>query len=197
MKKYLAPLLACLFTIHGYSQNLIPNGSFEDLTSCPTGFWQIEYATPWFGTIYPINPPSLFNQCATSTSQVGVPDNSGGNQFPIAGAGYAGVACHGDGGSGNYANQYMTVPLTGSLDPGVCYYASMLLSLGEYSSQYGIDKVGMYFSATVPVADNGTYSISDPTPQVYAQQVITDVDLWTQVSGIFTAQGGGAIFNDW
>ncbi|CAN5315767.1 hypothetical protein BH10BAC1_BH10BAC1_20580 [soil metagenome] len=49
-------IIACLlFTCNLFGQNnLVPNGSFENYSSCPTGiFGQINRATPWFQPNYP------------------------------------------------------------------------------------------------------------------------------------------------
>ncbi len=89
-------------------QNLVPNHSFETITSCPNGLSQIYKSPPWFITANSFNnSPDLFNQCDSSSSVIscGVPQNYFGFQQANSGIGYASAK--------EFKSQGATVIITG------------------------------------------------------------------------------------
>lgn len=93
--------LACFLLIScrgGIAQvNLIQNGSFEELISCPNltaNSSTIEFAVGWVNPISEditsYNSPDLFNQCNSDPS-LSIPSNWYGFQIPSNGNGYAGI----------------------------------------------------------------------------------------------------------
>ena len=73
-------------------QNLVPNGSFEDYTICPTSPSQVYVAIGWND---PTNASSdYYNSCATLMSLVGIPTNQFGRQFAYDGNAYLGFATY-------------------------------------------------------------------------------------------------------
>ena len=85
--KHLCLLLLIVFAKTCCSQNLIPNGSFEQYTSCPTQASEIDsvlyWMTPSWGT------PDYFNLCGNTAYST--PENFAGNQQPYDGVAYAGI----------------------------------------------------------------------------------------------------------
>ena len=71
----------------GKAQNLVPNPSFEDFTTCPTtlGTGGPLQCIPWIG----INSADYFNVCGGFL--IGVPINILGYQEARTGAAYAGI----------------------------------------------------------------------------------------------------------
>lgn len=77
--------LYCAFQSFG-QMNLVPNPSFEDYMQCPTAYDQIDRATGW--STYS-ESTDYFNSCSNLTSSgVGVPFNSWGQQWAKGGSGY-------------------------------------------------------------------------------------------------------------
>ena len=76
-------LLIVVFVISkGFSQNLVPNPSFENISNCPSGNSEIYQAVPWDRPPGSITSPDLFNACNTAgvgCSDVNVPDNFTGS----------------------------------------------------------------------------------------------------------------------
>ncbi len=84
--KSLFPLLFCLRFATVQAQNLIPNGSFEQFTSCPRTTGQVDSAIGWHNVL---NTPDYFATC--SPYPVSIPDNVCGSQMPFDGSGYMGL----------------------------------------------------------------------------------------------------------
>ncbi len=167
-----------------HAQNLVPNPSFENFTTCPNTQDQLNFASPWMKPTG--GSPDYYNACAGSGPFVGVPVNGLGNQTPHSGNAYAGFILRP---SNNY-REYIEVPLTSPLVAGVAYDVSFYVSLSD-ASQWAIDKFGAYLSVGVigPVSGAPTLPY---TPQVAHPlgNFITDKTNWTLISGSYTAAGG-------
>ncbi|MFZ1677447.1 MAG: hypothetical protein WAT91_09245, partial [Saprospiraceae bacterium] len=167
-----------------FSQNIVPNPSFEDYTICPTG--------PGQGGVLPCDPWSnatqgtcdYFNVCATATSGVSVPVNFQGMQAAHTGVAYAGL----------YTwiltftyREYLMVHLTEPMEAGFYYDVNFWVSLAENGC--GIKRMGAYFSVAMPFLPSlGVYNV---TPQVEANiGYISDTQNWTLISGCYPALGG-------
>ena len=165
-----------------FAQNLIPNYSFEDLTECPSTYGQIYYAEPWVLTA---KNPDLFNACNGDPLSFNVPVNGFGNQPAFTGDGYSGfltITWY------NLIYEYCSAPLTSTLVAERCYYGEMYLSLSD-ASKFAMDKLGMYFTNGIPVADASGHIEASPAPQVYATSIVVDKENWVKVSGVFVATG--------
>lgn len=183
-RKFIAQLILMLcFFNFSYSQNLVPNPSFENYTACPTFFDQIVYATPWY---FPNTGTSdYYNVC-------GVPDFSApvnffGNQSPKTGNGYAGAYAYADYSiiPTNY-REYITAELLTPLNAGEYYYVGFNVSLAD-QSRLAVNLMGVSFTQGVP-----TFDASNPYMMVEPPQVISDTGTilmddvgWTKVEGVF------------
>lgn len=191
-------ILLCFNTIG--QVNLVYNGDFEMYDTCPiseSSPWQfpkqIEHCMGW-------NPPTYgtsdyFNTCASGTN-VAVPLNILGEQYPFNGNGYLGgffTSYTGGSGTDGYSGimwwEYVQGTLTQPLEANKTYKFSMELSLAEYSDLM-INEVGAYFSST-PVATNNTASLS-LVPQCVFHNVnfYTDTLNWMHLETTFVATGG-------
>ena len=120
-------IILCIFflgTCLGWSQNLLPNPSFEIFTTCP-----VQYntggplqCTPWVPATG--GTSDYFNACANPNPpnlSVNVPSNFAGNQLAHTGDAYCGF----------YAKytfpyrEYVMAPLPAPLTAGQFYYFSM------------------------------------------------------------------------
>jgi len=160
--------------------NLVPNPSFENVTTCPNNFSQLGFALPWSqaGT----GTPDLLSICATN-SQVAIPKNELGYQFAHTGNSYSGIICFAD----DY-REYIEVPLTSSLTAGIKYFISFFVSLGDTCANTS-STFGAYLSTTSLSATN--YSPIPVTPQIQNSTTnYPNYNDWTKISGSFYSVGG-------
>jgi gliding motility-associated-like protein len=178
-----------LFASIGFSQNLVPNPSFEIFTFCPTMFntGQPLQCVPWISATP--GTSDYFNACAPENppmNSVNVPNNFIGQQAAHTGVAYAG-------GFHQYIfpyREYLQAPLLQPLVAGEYYYFSMFVSLADFGT-CGIEHLGAYFSVTPP-PPNGVLWLN-VTPQVESQiGYVSNYDGWTLIDGCFFAAGGEA-----
>ncbi|HKR04167.1 MAG TPA: T9SS type A sorting domain-containing protein [Bacteroidia bacterium] len=175
----------CIFSFFSVKgQNLVPNGDFEQYSSCPTFLNQLSKATFW------INPaatatPDYFHQCGSG--QAGIPNNYFGHQSPHSGAGYCGLMHY----HLNYAHyrEYAEVQLTSPLQANQCYHFEMHVSLAD-KAYYSTDDLSVYFSDTL-VTGISYWTNLTFVPQINnSGGIIADTANWVMVSGNFQATGG-------
>lgn len=185
----------CLFftitSFNVFSQNLVPNGSFEVYSQCPDPATLdpmpnsvIELATGWN------NPtgwsPDYFAACVSETSGYNVPNSGWGFQNARTGNAYAGLVSMAE----TDAREYIQTELTESLIAGKQYSVTFYVSFSHIST-YASNNIGAYFSNT-PVSVAHSW-VLPYTPQISNNPFtnpLTDTLGWTEVSGVFTAQGG-------
>jgi hypothetical protein len=194
MKKLLLFFLL-LISINMRSQNLVPNPSFEEHSSCPYGPNslvpdQVAFAIGWFTTR---NTPDYFNACDTSWSQTNsVPSNFAGFQNAATGSAYCGFYAY------EYGNDYremlgaqLNVPLT----VGTKYYVSLKVSLVDefYYNCDATDKIGVLFSTV-------HFNPFNPLPlnnfaHIFSSVIINDSVNWTLIKGSFIADSAYQFIN--
>src|SRR5207248_2645120 len=129
MKKLLTIfILLTTFTKYGTCQNLVPNGSFEQHTSCPDNTSEVDSVIGWRQIL---NTPDYYNTCAT-VNYVSVPDNVCGSQMPFEGNAYIGLYSY------NWNSFYREIVGTQLIDTliiGNTYHASFRLSKGNHTPQ--------------------------------------------------------------
>lgn len=165
--------------------NLVPNPSFENYVSCPTGFGQFFQTVAW--TLPNTGTSDLFNTCSPgSFPSVNVPANQIGYQAAFNGVGYAGIIPYS---SAPDYREYVQAQLTSPLINGNTYQFSFWVSLGD-TSMVALDRLGAYFS--VGPISVGNYAPLLFTPQIEspANTFLTDTVNWMQISGSFVAAGG-------
>lgn len=158
------------------SQNLIPNGDFEEFTSLPTQWTQIERATGWI--------------CAGGT-----PDYSHLSGFNVSfgNAPYSGL---GQGGLFTYyrvdgnidTREYMSIQLIEPLKKGAKYKLDFYITNGDNSilNRITTNNLGANFSLE-PITQLGNSPIL-LTPQVECAEILESFYDWTELSFVFTAQ---------
>ncbi len=168
-----------------WSQNLVENGSFENVGPCPIISNDIEdIATPWtsyFGT------PDYFHQ---SCGFPGSPTTTN-NALPFDGEGFMGINMYGDNGT-NFNREYLHGELKKPLEAGKFYRVTFYvkpLNNDAAGKSYGINGIGMLITDTV-VDTIPTNSLLDYKPQVMAVDEIIAESYWTAVCGVFKAKGG-------
>lgn len=168
--------------------NLVPNPSFESISSCPTNYSQTQLAIGW-DTLKAGGGggPDIFNKCANPSNFFGVPNNlySISFQYPRSGVSYSNM--------GWYVNsttmlqrEYIQTKLTQPLTVGKTYCVKFYVSLTN-RSQYAIDELGAYF-------DDGSISAPYYAPAIASPQIksptgifYSDTLNWMKVEGLYTA----------
>ena len=182
------------YGVFAQSNNLVPNPSFEEYSTCPTNVstaqdMQINYTvTHWYAPS--TGTSDYFNECAVNTN-ADVPVNYVGNQYPFEGNAYAGFVYY-------YSNinstshmiwfEYLQVKLKKSLQKDVFYKMSFYVSLAEISF-YAVNHVGAWLTPN-QITSNDAFSLFSKTPQVYNQKYIADTMVWKKVEGLYLAKGG-------
>ena len=165
-------------------ENLVINGSFEEIISCPTSASQINLAIPWIsGTIN--GTPDLYNTCASDFS-VSVPYHYPKNyQWPKTGNAYSGIFVFYSGikneheflkgqlkstlKSKKYYTQFYISPrINNDIFINPCYIESIEISFTDYDSTYLFEDKRRF--PLVPSIKNNS-------------SIIKDSLNWTRVSG--------------
>ncbi|HAE12621.1 MAG: gliding motility-associated C-terminal domain-containing protein [Chitinophagales bacterium] len=171
--------------------NLAPNPSFEEYSTCPTFYSTVDvytdpYVTDWFRS----NDGSsdYMNACDVGET-VGVPTNIFDDYCPArTGVAYAGFWSYLS--SGIY-REYMQAQLTEPMVADGCYYVEFYVTPATKSdfttNNWTCDCIGMYISEVRPLSTLYTY-----TPQITTAPgaFYTDTVGWTQIAGIYIADGG-------
>jgi len=182
MKK-IALLVFCFFLFKGYGQNLVPNPSFENYSSCPIMATQIYLATGWIAPTVG-GTSDYFNSC-DNFGNVGVPSNFFGHQMAHSGNGYTGLVTY------NISNlrEYIQSELDTVLKPLHRYCVQFYVSLAD-TALISCHTLGVYFSDTA-VSENNTYPLNF-IPQINNNNSnpLFNKTVWTMISGDFIAIGG-------
>jgi hypothetical protein len=173
MKNFLILFFFC-FAIAGFSQNLVPNPSFEEAVMCPDGGGDVVFAEHW--KVFR-ETPDYFNSCA-SDSLFSVPKNFLGFQEDSEGQAYMGlfsflVEDH---------REMIGVELSSPLQVGNNYYYCFKVSRSR--KNVASNKIGIKF-LNQPFSDDDTIAWSGS--QVYTNNIIVDSLNWTVISGHYIA----------
>jgi hypothetical protein len=193
-------IIFLLFISFGvFSQNIIPNGSFETFTTCPTninsGFPdQVANAVGWYRADY---TPDYLSSCVSYTP-IGTPTNFFGYQIPASGNSYMGMWCY-NSTMPNY-REILGAQLTNTLVIGQKYFIKLTISNAErYQSNCGIDKMGMRFSTV----KHTPYNVPiNNFAHLFFNSIMADTLNWKTVFSSFTADSNyqyveiGHFFND-
>jgi hypothetical protein len=152
MKSYLFLLISLLAMLErGYSQNLVPNGSFETFSQCPYTGDKIYFSNGWFQpnkvlglSVNQCSSSDYYNSC-DSTLLVSIPMNYFGFQFARTGDAYIGLALYTQYLNQNGYREYAEVKLNQELDSGKKYNLKYYVSMAN-NSRYSITKFDAHFS---------------------------------------------------
>ncbi|MBD2705262.1 gliding motility-associated C-terminal domain-containing protein [Spirosoma sp. BT702] len=153
-----------------WSQNLVPNSSFETYRNCPRLDNLLQEAIPWY------NPnratPDFYHQCF-QTGQMILP--------PHSGAGLARLFF--DRGWG----EYLGIRLLKPLEAGKCYYLEMYVAT-DTPNKYLTETLGLHLS-TQPLTATATTEMFTVRPQVLDHLANIPSLKWQRVSGVVEANG--------
>lgn len=186
MKKSLL-IAFVIFSTTASGQNLVPNPSFEQYTSCPNWDGEVNKVIGW-DEVYSAD---FFHYCATN-SDVIIPNNLFGYQYPylIADSAYCGLAPYV---SDPCCTEFLIGQLTMPLTVGQKYYVSFLVNAAEKYPKCFTNKLGVLFSTV-------TYTLASPPPinnfaHVYSDSLIKDTVNWVLISDSFTADSAYTYIN--
>jgi hypothetical protein len=165
-------------------ENLVPNPSFEDYIQCPTQNGGYQFVDHWTA-VYGGGGVNYFHECGNSNYSI--PVNFVGGGYARTGQAYMGFAAWGRH-SGLHA-QFPGVQLKEPLREGARYRILFHVSLND-SFCVAVRNMGAYFSATQPPAHIDSLDSYEPQVRWQSESFLTDKQGWTEVSGIFIAQGG-------
>jgi hypothetical protein len=174
----------------GWSQNLVPNPSFEEYEECPTSLAELDVQTDWISWN---ESPDYYNTCNNAiTGWVGVPSNLLGNQVAITGAAYSGFVSY----ASNDSNirEYMAIQLLTPLDLGEHYYVMFYANQAEGETgtipmeyRCATNHIGLRFFKN-PDYDNSSNPLEpDNFAHVDYSDLLSDTSHWVRIEGWFTA----------
>ena len=165
-------------------ENLVPNSGFENYTSCPTNFSQIEKAIPW--NSLQVYSSDYINTCALLDS-----NNSWG--YIIS---FNNLSCRNSNGCANIilrsygpdcCREYIQVKLVKKLIIGKKYLIKFYTKL---QSNYAVDGIGLFLSDT-ELNQNSIGSIINLPAQISNPNgnILIDKLNWMLISGIYISNG--------
>lgn len=196
---YIVFLVSCASS----AQNLVPNGSFEEYTQCPTenelGNGQFERCVGWYySTPMNVGSPDYFNVCNNTTGVanqgiVGVPNNFWGYQKAYEGDGYIGLGMYeySLSNSSVVGKEFASAHLLSKLKPCSEYKFDMYVSLANKAS-HGCSSIGI----KVTNSDFSSSYLEDYlslTSSWENSDIVIDTLNWTRLTTRFTAIGGETI----
>lgn len=190
MRGFLLSLFISIAIACSAQYNLVPNGSFEDVPSCPNYCISINCAPPWLNA-NEWGTSDLYEYCNMSLDYVNY------LQIPRSGSGYAGFYT-GEQYTNNpsifNAREYIQTELLDTLVSQRYYLVEYYLSLAEWG-RYATNNVGVFFSDTTIFSFGGSseFSLLEYTAQVhpFENPVILDTtdNVWYKAQGIYYASG--------
>lgn len=165
------------------NKNLVPNGSFEELSKKPKEPGQISLAPPWTS---PTMAAADIYTSGAKDPRIGVPDNAYGNEKPFHGNNYAGFLAY------SYKNaeprRYLQVQLTQALEAGKKYCVSFKLSAADLS-KFACNGIGVYFSQEEYHYDNKEPLAFVPQVKQTKDPVFDKQFWWTDWCNTYKAKG--------
>lgn len=189
MRIYFVILLCLKATLNYAQQNLVPNGSFENVNNLPLNWIssKSEFAQCFNDWYMPSNgTPDLFNlnlPISYKTSCFSTSDNAVGQQPPSDGDNMVGIYAYDDG-LPSY-REYLQIKLKSKLQIGKTYIVSMNVSLADKSS-YAIKNIGMNLSTSAYTQYSGVTILNLPY-NVESQEVIDNKALWVNIRDTIVA----------
>ena len=189
MKKLLAvmailslPLMSEAQEISG--NNLVPNGSFEEVGKKPKKLGKIESAVDW------VSPTGVRADLFVDTKMedISVPLNARGSENAKDGVNYAGIYTYSYG--KKKPRSYISAKLNSSLKKNLKYCVEFYVSLGE-CSKYAANNIAANLSNKA-YGSNDKVSIFETNPSVMAfeNKPITARYNWVKICGVYKAKGG-------
>jgi gliding motility-associated-like protein len=203
MKKFIFSFILLSICIKMFSQNYIPNGSFENIDSIPYYPYnnyagQISFANPWYGW-----NSDIYSQLSLYWS---TPSNHLGYSVPKTGKNYAGLAFLYGNFIGLFTNYSVTevidIKLTKPLIAYQTYSISFYINLAD-SSNYAIDYFSVFFSSDSLLPNDANFPLLPvlrkyqikPQLSYKGLGIVYDTTNWTQIDFTYIANGTEKYFH--
>jgi hypothetical protein len=169
-------------------QNLVPNPSFENYSTCPDEFNGISQAIGW--SAFRLNA-EYFNACVESGFTDVPNSNWAGYQNAFHGDGYAGIIGAKFDGDFDQERDFIGAQLTQPLEVGTNYFISFRINraLGGFypkNSNAAVNNFGVLFTMEEYVGGLNNMPMSNEF-HVGSAEIISDTLEWTLISGWFEA----------
>lgn len=148
-RAYILLSAALLISQRLHAQNLVPNGSFEDYTTCPGSYSRnpAEFrVNDWRSLTW--GSPDYFNAC--SEGEAAIPYNWAGVSDAFEGHGYVGLYTYM---AIKDYREYLHTKLTEPLIKDSIYHIEFRYKLSSYS-KYCTDRIGLLISDSLPTLRN-------------------------------------------
>jgi hypothetical protein len=166
-------------SLTGTGQNLVSNGSFENMVNCPTGPGQVYFAQGWDTSR---ESPDYDNSCASlSAPYFGVPSNGLGHQHAATGNAYVGIICYN---SSVFSREIIAGSLTTPLSIGQQYYLTFKANRADDTIAVGYSTNNLGANLSTVMQTNASI---DNAPLFHTDNVVSDTLNWTTISGSFIA----------
>jgi len=173
-----------------FSQNLVPNSSFEEYTSCPIKEDQLSYCKYWNNPILSNSSADYYNHCDSSTKRNSVPKNELGFQRAHSGQAYVGISTFDE--QHRIFEEYIQAKLIHPMVKGHLYKLSMYVSLAD-TSQYYNDQIHFCFSDTNLIwrrMIQGYFALfCEEGAKVVNPNLFNDTINWQEVTTYYYAHG--------
>ncbi len=172
--------------------NLVPNGSFENYSACPSGYGSLEQVIGWFQPNKAGGSSDAFNTCYFPTNPyMSVPFNVS-FQYPRTGNGYSGIYIYTDTTvtDRDRWREYLEVGLTDTLISGKKYCVRLHMNKGNWS-MWAIKNIQAVLTNDSLLYNDINYTyISGVTPIMEAPAIVYDTLNWVLLETTYTANGG-------
>jgi hypothetical protein len=175
-------ILSNCFFYETIAQNLVPNYSFENYTTCPNASGQIFHALPW--TNPTVNgTPDYYNICSAI---VGIPGSSSRFQYPKTGNAYVGIYSFDQ--TVNNAREYIQVQLIDSLKYNKCYNITFYVNLINWAGK-GSNNLGAYISDSAISSTTSFLLNFQSQVKIFNNKILVDTAKWQKIEAIYQSTG--------
>lgn len=192
------------FALAAQPDNLVPNPGFEERDECIFNDALLVDAPPWFSPTG--GTPDVFHTCTVVNEEpcpwpletyldqwyFGIPTNVTGCQVPHSGEGYAGQILYHPGVSPYFdAHEYLAVELLEPLQVDEDYLVRYYISRAD-RTRYAVWAFHVLFlqEPEYLLWENPSYLDLEGYWSYPEGQFVTDTEGWTEISFVYTAQGG-------
>lgn len=184
----------------GYTQNLVPNGDFENAYNPNDTCTNLNIVRDWQRIL---GSPDWFTTCPQPGNQTGVPSNLAGSQYPFSGIRYFGFCTfsiyHNVLDHMSNITEIPMVRLVERLKKDHKYNFEFYLSLSD-SSWYATNNLGIFFQTQQQISEmiseggNNGFTFDGFYPYFHPQwnyngDIISNKEGWTRVTGSYIAEG--------
>lgn len=182
--KLLTGILATAISLQISGQNLVVNGSFEEIEKKPKNPGEIFLAPPWSAGTQAV--PDLYSESAKD-DRIKVPVNAYGDEKPKDGENYAGILIYSD--REKEPRSYLLTKLKHPMLAGEYYCVKFHISFADLS-KYATNNIGAYVSKDSIASEVDL--ILDYKPQIInsTNRVFEKQWDWEDICRIYVADGG-------